>query len=58
MSIEFFTTGDIFASDSIAIPALGCGLGGLSWNAVRSIIERAALRMSVTRVVVYEPGAR
>jgi len=26
---------------SIAIPALGCGLGGLDWNTVRSRIENA-----------------
>jgi len=26
---------------SIAIPPLGCGLGGLSWNQVKPIIQRA-----------------
>jgi len=25
---------------SLAVPALGCGLGGLSWNEVESLIER------------------
>jgi O-acetyl-ADP-ribose deacetylase (regulator of RNase III) len=29
------------AIDSIAIPALGCGLGGLSWHIVKQRIEQA-----------------
>lgn len=41
---------------SIAIPPLGCGNGGLDWNQVRPLIERAfqPLEDSV-EVLVYEP---
>jgi O-acetyl-ADP-ribose deacetylase (regulator of RNase III) len=40
---------------SIAIPALGCGLGGLDWNDVRPLIEAAAERMPGTLVMIYGP---
>jgi len=42
------------AIESIAIPALGCGEGGLSWDEVRPMIE-ATFRDSPVRVVVYSP---
>lgn len=50
-------TRDMEATDgikSIAIPALGCGAGGLAWSSVRPFIE-AAFAGSPVRVVVYEP---
>ena len=40
---------------SIAIPALGAGLGGLSWGAVRPLIETAFFNHRETRVMVFEP---
>ncbi|MFI6067933.1 macro domain-containing protein [Micromonospora sp. NPDC051227] len=40
---------------SIAIPALGCGNGGLQWSDVRPLIEQAAARMPNVRVVVFAP---
>lgn len=40
---------------SIAIPALGCGLGGLLWDDVRPLIEAAANEMPDVRVVVFPP---
>ncbi len=40
---------------SIAIPPLGCGLGGLDWDEVRPLIEHAAMLMSGVRVLVYPP---
>lgn len=40
---------------SIAIPALGCGLGGLDWDDVRPLIV-AALDGVEARVVVFEPS--
>ena len=41
--------------ESIAIPPLGCGLGGLDWRDVRPRIERAFAGLAGVRVVVYEP---
>jgi O-acetyl-ADP-ribose deacetylase (regulator of RNase III) len=41
---------------SVALPALGCGLGGLDWSDVRERIE-AALGDLPIRVLVYPPQA-
>lgn len=40
---------------SIAIPALGCGLGGLNWNEVRVLIMRAAIKMNKPKVYLFPP---
>jgi O-acetyl-ADP-ribose deacetylase (regulator of RNase III) len=40
---------------SIAIPALGCGLGGLDWNDVRPLIEEAFQDLPDVRVMLYPP---
>lgn len=40
---------------SIAIPPLGCGLGGLDWAAVRPRIEAALRGLDQVQVVVFEP---
>lgn len=40
---------------SIAIPPLGCGLGGLEWAAVRPLIQDAFAEMPAVRVVLFEP---
>ena len=40
---------------SIAIPPLGCGLGGLDWNDVRPLIVHAFESLSDVRVIVFEP---
>ena len=40
---------------SVALPALGCGLGGLDWSEVRERIESALGGLGAVRVVVYEP---
>ncbi|MAZ06332.1 MAG: Appr-1-p processing protein [Halomonas sp.] len=40
---------------SIAIPALGSGLGGLEWVDVKRRIETALQGLSDVRVLVYEP---
>ena len=40
---------------SIAIPALGCGLGGLVWDEVRPLIEKTFTAFPEVRVSVYQP---
>lgn len=40
---------------SVALPPLGCGNGGLSWQHVRPLIEAAAAELPEVDVVVYEP---
>lgn len=44
-------------ADSIAVPALGCGLGGLEWGQVRPLIEMAELRTPDIAWTIYLPGA-
>jgi O-acetyl-ADP-ribose deacetylase (regulator of RNase III) len=40
---------------SIAIPPLGCGLGGLDWKEVRPRIEAAVAELPDVRVQLYAP---
>ncbi|MFH1998436.1 MAG: macro domain-containing protein [Planctomycetota bacterium] len=40
---------------SIAIPPLGCGLGGLKWSVVRPLIEQAFIELPEIRVHLFEP---
>jgi O-acetyl-ADP-ribose deacetylase (regulator of RNase III) len=40
---------------SIAVPALGCGTGGLDWAAVKPRIAAALGGLEGVQVVVYEP---
>jgi O-acetyl-ADP-ribose deacetylase (regulator of RNase III) len=42
--------------NSIAVPPLGCGLGGLDWRVVRPMIEQAFADMTDVIVYLYEPG--
>jgi O-acetyl-ADP-ribose deacetylase (regulator of RNase III) len=41
---------------SIAIPPLGCGLGGLRWEEVRPLIEGAFKELPDVEVLLYTPG--
>ena len=41
---------------SIAIPPLGCGLGGLSWNQVKPMIQKAFDALPNVHVFLYEPA--
>jgi O-acetyl-ADP-ribose deacetylase (regulator of RNase III) len=41
---------------SIAIPPLGCGLGGLNWSQVRPIIENGLKHLTGVEIYIYEPG--
>ncbi|HPL66621.1 MAG TPA: macro domain-containing protein [Smithellaceae bacterium] len=40
---------------SIAVPPLGCGLGGLPWHVVRPIIEKAFHELPNVKVLLFEP---
>lgn len=40
---------------SIAIPALGCGLGGLRWEIVKPMIEKTMEPLSNVNVLIYPP---
>ncbi|MER5453800.1 macro domain-containing protein [Micromonospora sp. NPDC002389] len=40
---------------SIAVPALGCGNGGLAWAAVHPVIERAFAELPDVRVLLFVP---
>jgi O-acetyl-ADP-ribose deacetylase (regulator of RNase III) len=40
---------------SIAIPPLGCGLGGLDWNVVRPAIIQAFANLPDVKVLLFEP---
>ena len=41
---------------SVAIPPLGCGLGGLPWSEVRSLMVDRLAPCDGVSIVVYEPG--
>lgn len=41
---------------SIAIPPLGCGMGGLAWRDVRPLIVDAFQQLPDVRVMLYEPA--
>lgn len=41
---------------SVAIPPLGCGLGGLDWQVVRPIVEQAMAQLPDVHVRLYEPA--
>lgn len=40
---------------SIAVPPLGCGLGGLDWRRVRPMIEEAFAEAPEVKVLLFEP---
>ena len=42
---------------SIALPPLGCGNGGLDWEVVRPLIERAFARLPEVEVQLYSPAS-
>ena len=41
---------------SVALPPLGSGLGGLAWSEVRIRIEQALAGLSDVRVIIFEPS--
>ena len=62
--IEYIETGlhslrqeiERLAIKSIAVPPLGCGLGGLEWSEVRSRIIETLSGLADVRVQVFEPA--
>ncbi|MBU1951050.1 MAG: macro domain-containing protein [Candidatus Eisenbacteria bacterium] len=42
--------------ESIAIPPLGCGLGGLDWGSVRPLMEKFLSKLHDISIVIFEPG--
>jgi O-acetyl-ADP-ribose deacetylase (regulator of RNase III) len=42
---------------SIAIPPLGCGYGGLDWNVIRPLIEQSFSNLPEVQVLLYSPSA-
>jgi len=40
---------------SVAVPPLGCGLGGLDWNVVRPMIEKSFEEIPSVKVLLYAP---
>ncbi|MGC4867462.1 macro domain-containing protein [Micromonospora sp. DT53] len=40
---------------SVAVPALGCGNGGLDWGEVRPLLERAFADLADVRVLLFPP---
>ena len=40
--------------ESLAVPALGCGLGGLEWNHVRQLLEKYLSPLSAS-ITIYPP---
>lgn len=40
---------------SVAVPALGCGLGGLEWDSVEPLMVQALQRIPGTKVLIYRP---
>ncbi len=40
---------------SVAVPPLGCGNGGLAWDQVRPLIEKAASELPDVDMLVFEP---
>jgi len=42
--------------ESVAVPPLGCGAGGLSWNVVRPLIEEGLGNLTDVTIFLYGPG--
>ena len=43
---------------SIAMPSLGCGVGGLDWNNVKNLIEKKLSCFDKVRIIVFEEKSK
>jgi O-acetyl-ADP-ribose deacetylase (regulator of RNase III) len=43
--------------ESIAVPPLGCGNGGLDWTEVKPLIEKAFAELPNVHILLFEPGS-
>jgi O-acetyl-ADP-ribose deacetylase (regulator of RNase III) len=43
-------------AESVAIPPLGCGLGGLDWAVVHQLIEQNLAPLQRIKIIVFEPN--
>jgi O-acetyl-ADP-ribose deacetylase (regulator of RNase III) len=43
---------------SVAVPPLGCGLGGLDWAAVRPRIEQVFAALAAVTMLLFEPAGQ
>jgi O-acetyl-ADP-ribose deacetylase (regulator of RNase III) len=43
------------AIQSVAIPPLGCGNGGLGWEIVKPLVEQAFIPLPQVKVIVFDP---
>lgn len=44
--------------ESVAIPPLGCGQGGLNWSEVKAEIETALSDLKEVNIIVFEPSEK
>ena len=44
----------VMGLESLAVPALGCGLGGLEWETVRRLLEKYLTPLSAS-ITIYPP---
>ena len=47
---------DEYKIQSIAIPPLGCGNGGLKWEKVKSLMDKYLSHFSNITIIIYEPN--
>jgi len=52
---EMVNYGAYCGQDSLAVPALGCGLGGLSWPSVSRLMEQYLSDIENIDVVAFRP---
>jgi O-acetyl-ADP-ribose deacetylase (regulator of RNase III) len=54
---DFIRVIEVHCISSVALPALGCGTGGLEWKIVRALIEASLEPLDHVAFEIFEPGA-